>query len=141
MEEDSERWQDAIVGERLDADRAFQERVQASELSHQSWELVMTAVDIELEADEAGNARLVANLDNLDSVLPAIADVEARGSGQIDSGGKGLLGSILGAIGLGGGGNTHRSEAERLANEYADELQELLEERGRWEQLVERELE
>lgn len=128
-------WEDLIVAERLEVDRAFQDRIRAAELPNQSWELVMTAVQFEIEnpADPDG-ARLVANTDRLESVLPAMREVEASmGYGDARGSGGGLLDRVRSLFGGSGGGR--RAEAERLADAYAEELEGLLVERGKWEQV------
>lgn len=138
----SQSWKEAMVAERLIADREFQDRVFNSSLSNQSWELVMTAVEFDIRSPKDPDAaELVARTDRLDDVLPAIADVESRqqGGGYPDDSSSGLFGRIMGSLGLGGGDDSgYRQEAERLATEYATELQRTLEDRGRWDDVVER---
>lgn len=130
-------WQDAVIAERMSTDRDFQDRLFDASLSNQSWELVMTAASLEIERPtDPDQARLVANMDRLENVLPAIRDIESRNDPQ--GGGSGFIDRLLGAIGLGrGNGQSYRAEAERLATEYAKAFQETLEERGKWEMVCE----
>lgn len=130
-------WHDDVIAERLITDREFQARVYDASLSNQSWELVMTAVEIRIERPkDPEEAALVVDTKRLDNVLPAIEDIEARQGQQGGDVGSGIVRSILDAIGLGGtSGDAHRDEAERLATEYVREFQRTLEERGRWESI------
>ena len=142
-------WTDAIVGDRMTVDREFNERVRESEFSSQEWGLIMTATELEIERpDDPERARLVADTEKLPQIMPELENIrsqvssmggagESGGGGGGRSSGGGLLGSIKSAIGLGdgGGADSQRLEAaERLAQEYADELQSHLEKRGKWEQ-------
>jgi hypothetical protein len=71
------------------------------------------------------------------------SQVAAMGGATNDDGGSsggGLLGSVLGALGLGGSSDDSPSDeeleaAEQLVQAYADELQAHLVEVGRWEQI------
>ena len=139
-------WTDAIVGERMTVDNQFTERVTASRFSSQEWGLIMTATEFEIEhSNDPEAARLVADTSNLPAVMPELENVRsqvaAMGGGGGDTGGSGggIVDSILGALGLGGDGDGASDEeieaAERLVQEYADELQAHLEEVGKWEQV------
>lgn len=137
-------WQDRIVGDRMAVDKEFAQRVEASEFSRQQWSLVMTAVTFEIEApaDEEA-ARLTADTSSLPDVLPELDNVDAgmpgMGGGQQQGGsGGGIVEGIKSALGLGSGGGGDEAdadrleEAERLAAEYAAELQNRLEKQGKW---------
>ena len=136
-------WTDAIVGERMAVDREFGDRVRESDFSNQEWGLVMTATEFEIEhADDPERARIVADTSNLPQMMPELENVRSQMSGM--SGGSssasgGVIDSIKDAFGLGGdGSDDERLEtAEQLAQEYADELQERLESKGRWESVRE----
>ena len=141
-------WTDAIVGERMAVDNQFTDRVTASRFSSQEWGLIMTATEFEIaDVDDPDAARIVADTTNLSAVMPELANVRsqvaamggATNDGGGDSGG-GLLGSVLGALGLGGSSSDGPSDeeleaAEQLVQAYADELQAHLVEVGRWEQI------
>jgi hypothetical protein len=139
-------WTDRIVGDRMTVDREFNERIHASEFQSQEWSLIMTATEFEIEnADDPDAARIVANTEKLEGMMPHIEEAGRRqqsmtrggGSGGGDDGG-GLFGSIKNALGLGNGekNSTARLDAaERLVQEYADELQSHLESNGKWEQV------
>ncbi|ESS03306.1 MAG: hypothetical protein A07HR67_01701 [uncultured archaeon A07HR67] len=139
-------WTDAIVGERMTVDNQFNERVTASRFSSQEWGLIMTAAEFEIEhSNDPEAARLVADTSNLPAVMPELENVRsqvaAMGGGGGDAGGSGggIVDSILGALGLGedadGASDEEIEAAERLVQEYADELQAHLEEVGKWEQV------
>ena len=142
-------WTDAIVGERMTVDNQFTDRVSASRFSSQEWGLIMTATEFEIENPaDPDEARLVADTSSLPAIMPELENVRSQvaamggAGGQRDgsSSGGGLVDSIKGALGLGGGddGGVDDEEleaAERLVQEYADELQAHLEDNGRWEQV------
>ncbi|WP_123624088.1 DUF5799 family protein [Halorubrum sp. CSM-61] len=145
-------WTDAIVGERMTVDNQFNDRVSASRFSSQEWGLIMTATEFEIEdADDPEDARIVADTSSLPAIMPELENVRSQvaamgGAPGGDAGGSGgsgggLVDSIKGALGFGGGsGNDGPSDeemeaAERLVQEYADELQAHLEEVGKWEQV------
>jgi uncharacterized membrane protein YgcG len=144
-------WTDAIVGERMTVDNEFNDRVMASRFSSQEWGLIMTAAEFEIEdSDDPEAARIVADTSNLPAIMPELENVRsqvaAMGGGGARGGGSGgdeggILESIKSALGLGGsdgGGGPSDEEleaAERLLEEYAEELQAHLEQVGKWEQV------
>jgi len=141
-------WTDAIVGERMTVDNQFTDRVSASRFSSQEWGLIMTATEFEIEnADDPDDARIVADTSSLPAIMPELENVRSQvaamgGAPEGDGGsGGGLVDSIKGALGLGGSGgggggsDEELDAAERLVQEYADELQAHLEDTGKWEQV------
>jgi hypothetical protein len=141
-------WTDAIVGERMTVDNQFNERVAASRFSSQEWGLIMTATEFEIEnADDPEAARVVADTSSLPAIMPELENLRSQmgamggapGGGGNDGSGDGIVDSIKGALGLGGGDDGPSDEemeaAERLVQEYADELQAHLEEVGKWDQV------
>ncbi|GAA0555638.1 DUF5799 family protein [Halorubrum ejinorense] len=141
-------WTDAIVGERMTVDNQFNERVAASRFSSQEWGLIMTATEFEIEnADDPEAARVVADTSSLPAIMPELENLRSQmgamggapGGGGNEGSGDGLVDSIKGALGLGGGSDGPSDEemeaAERLVQEYADELQAHLEEVGKWDQV------
>ena len=142
-------WTDAIVGERMTVDNQFTDRVSASRFSSQEWGLIMTATEFEIEnAADPDAARLVADTSSLPAIMPELENLRSQmgamggapGGGGSGGSGGGLVDSIKGALGLGGGDdggvdNEELEAAERLAQEYAEELQAHLEDNGRWEQI------
>ncbi|WP_394739551.1 DUF5799 family protein [Natronococcus roseus] len=139
-------WTDRIVGERMTVDQEFSARVQDSRFSSQQWSLIMTATEFEIEdADDPDRARIVANTEKVDQIIPELENVEQQmgamggqgGGGGASNSSGGVVDSILGALGLGGDGGDDREEqlraAEQLTQEYADQLQSQLESKGRWE--------
>ena len=141
-------WTDAIVGERMTVDNQFNERVAASRFSSQEWGLIMTATEFEIEnAADPEAARVVADTSSLPAIMPELENLRSQmsamggapGGGGNDGSGDGIVDSIKGALGLGGGGGGPSDEeleaAERLVQEYADELQAHLESVGKWEQV------
>ena len=136
-------WTDLIVGDRMAVDQQFNDRVTASEFTRQEWGLVMTAVEFEIENPEDEDAaRIVANTSKLEHIMPELDNIKQQmnpmggGSGS-DSGG--FFGSVKSALGLGGDSRAATEEktreAERLTQEYADELQAHLEAKGKWSQI------
>jgi hypothetical protein len=122
-------------------DKEFGERVRESEFTSQEWGLVMAAVEFEIEgADDPETARVVADTSQVPQIMPELDNVRSQmgamgGAPGGGSGGGGVVDSIKGALGLGGGDGAddeRLAAAERLAQEYADELQERLEDRGKW---------
>ena len=146
-------WTDAIVGERMTVDNRFNERVAGSQFSSQEWGLIMTATEFDIEdADDPEAARIVADTSSLPAIMPELENVRsqvaamggapAQQRGGSGGSGGGIVDSIKNALGLGGGnsggGGVDPDEleaAERLVQEYADELQAHLEEVGKWEQV------
>lgn len=138
-------WTDSIVGDRMTVDQEFNDRVLASEFSNQEWGLIMTATEFEIErADDPDAARIVANTEKVPQIMPELENVRSQmnrmggGGGTEQSGGGGLVDSIRGALGLGSSADRKQervAEAERLTQEYADELQRHLESNGTWERV------
>lgn len=146
-------WTDSIVGDRMTVDQQFNDRVVASEFTSQEWGLIMTAAEFDIEnPGDSEEARIVADTEKLPSIMPELDNVRSQmqGMGGAGAGGGGggagrsgdsggLFGSIKRAFGLadsGGGTDPERLEAaERLTQEYADELQRHLEEKGKWDQV------
>ncbi|QLC34468.1 hypothetical protein EFA46_009705 [Halarchaeum sp. CBA1220] len=134
-------WKDRVVGERMSIDDEFGEQVEASSFSRQQWGLIMTATEFHIEQPEdAESARLVADTGKLPQVMSEIDNVEkqmasmgAGGAGSTSSG-EGFLGGIKRALGFGGRDERYE-EAEELVQEYADQLQERLEENERWQEV------
>ncbi|MFC4552496.1 MULTISPECIES: DUF5799 family protein [Halorussus] len=147
----SRDWQDMIVGDRMAVDREFAQRVSDSDFSRQEWGLVMTAVEFEIEnAADDERARIVADTSKVEQVMPEMENIRSQmnamgggggGGGKKKKGGGGIFGSVKDALGLGGGGGgtdqQRIQEADRLAQEYADELQQRLESQGKWDQVRE----
>lgn len=137
-------WTDAIVADRMAVDREFNQRVRNSEFSNQQWNLIMTAIEFDIEhADDPDAARIVPNTEKLPQIMPELETVEQAGpmgGPQESSGGIGeAISNVKDAL-LGGGGSDgpdpERIEAaERLAREYADTLQDHLESKGKWDQV------
>lgn len=141
-------WTDRIVGARMTVDDRFASTVAGSEFSRQEWGLIMTAVEFDIEhPDDDERARLVADTSNLSVVMPELDRVgNARGTmggtggssrrtGGGSGGSGGFLGSVKDALGLGGGGGVddeRTAAAEELVDGYVAQLQEHLEEQGRW---------
>jgi len=147
-------WEDLIVGDRMAVDRQFSSRVAESDFSSQQWGLVMTAVEFRVEhADDPDRARLVADTSKVEQIVPELESIEqsmgamgpaGAGRGPQAGGagsGSGFLGSVKDALGLSGGdagGSDTESvvrEADQLTGEYADRLQDRLENEGKWEQV------
>jgi len=130
-------WRDMLVGDRMAVDQAFTDRVQASQFTNQEWGLIMTATELDIEhADDPEAARLVADTESVESIMPELAAIRSRSgpmAGGDDEGANepGIVDSIKGALGFSddddGVDEEKLAAAEALAQEYADELQQHLE--------------
>ncbi len=141
-------WTDSVVGERMALDQEFSDHVRASEFTSQEWSLVMTAIEFEIEhAADPDRARIVVDDSKLDQIVPELDTIREQvqgmgGGGGPSSGGStgGVIDGVKNALGLGGGGGTggdaeKAAAASSLAQEYADQLQERLERKDRWEEV------
>jgi hypothetical protein len=141
MDED---WTSSIAAERMQLDNEFTDRVTASSFSNQQWSLVMTALEFEIEnPEDPEHARIVPDTSNLPTIMPELDRVAQQGpmgggGGQSTSNSGGILSGVKEALGLGGGGSDERlEEAETLATEYCERLQEKIEASGRWNAICE----
>jgi len=136
-------WQDLIVGDRMAVDQEFAQQVTDSQFSRQEWGLIMTAVEFEIEnPGEEDQARIVADTSKIEQVMPELENIRTQmnsmGGGGAGGGtqGGGVFDSVKDALGLGGGGSGVDQDrvdaAGRLAQEYANELQQRLESQGKW---------
>jgi len=139
MSDDDSGWQDRLVGARMTVDSEFDDRVEASGFVRQEWGLIMTATEFDIE--DGDEPRLYADTEHLDDIMPEVQQMASQGpmSGQQEDSDGGVLGSIVSALGLGGDDDDlseEVAEAERLTQQYAEELQSHLESRGTWEDIV-----
>ena len=134
-------WQDMIVGDRMAVDEEFSTEVDGSSFSRQEWGLIMTATSFEItDPGDEEAATLVADTSQLPAVMPElerVAEMGPMGGPQEQSGGGGLIGSVLDSLGLGGSDDDGVDEerldaAESMVDRYAEELQSHLESEGRW---------
>jgi len=140
-------WTDMLAAERMRVDRKFEDQLEASSFSRQQWGLVMTAVEFEIDdPEDPDTASLRADTSKLSSVMAEIKNLGERGGGMTSpsgggsagsGGGGGILSTIAGLFGGGGGGGALQNEAEELAADYTETLQEHLEKRGRWATICE----
>jgi len=136
-------WKSQIAGERMAVDGEFSDRVAASSLSSQQWDLVMTAVSLEIEhPEDPDKAELVADTSHLDTMMGDIDRIGSRSpvAKTEDSGSNndGFLSGVLSKLGLDDAGNEQlKAEAVELAEAYTEALQAKLVERGRWEKTCE----
>ncbi|ERH05311.1 MAG: hypothetical protein J07HN4v3_00906 [Halonotius sp. J07HN4] len=138
-------WEDMIVGDRMTVDNEFTDRVQASQFSNQEWGLIMTATEFDIEAaDDPDAARLVADTSAVESIMPELESIDAQrgpvAGGSEASNDGGLVETIKGAFGLGGGDadgvdQERLAAAESLAQAYADALQAHLESKETFEEI------
>ena len=136
-------WTDKLAGARMQVDQQFNDRVLNSQFSNQQWGLIMTAVEFEIEnPEDPEQARLIANTEKIDQILPELDKVD-QGMGGMAGGGSdssdgGLLDSLGNLLPGGGGGGSSGVDEKRkqaavaLTDEYASELQQYLEKQGRW---------
>jgi hypothetical protein len=144
----NDQWRDRIVGDRMTVDQEFTDRVAESTFTRQQWGLIMTAVQFDVEdPGDDEDARLVADTTDLPAVIPELDKMErgppgvgGPGGSGAGGGGGGIFGGLKDALGIGDGSEDDADDvdqellaaAERLTQEYADELQAHLEERGKW---------
>jgi hypothetical protein len=136
-------WTDRIVGDRMTVDQEFNDRVVASEFGSQEWSLIMTATEFDIEnADDPDAARIVANTEKLEGMMPHIEEAGERersmAGGSSGGASGGIVDSVKNALGLSNGKQDHDAKlaaAEELVDEYAAELQSHLESNGKWEQV------
>ena len=135
-------WRDRIVGDRMRVDQEFADRVRSSSLSRSEWSLVMTAVDFDVEG-EGESANLVADTSQVETILPELPKLAERMGGAPSGGSSSgpfgeFVDSLRSSIGLGGGGadEEKRQDALGLPQEYARALQQHLEARGKWEDIL-----
>jgi hypothetical protein len=139
-------WTDSIIGERMTVDQQFSDRIQASQFTNSEWGLIMTATELEIEnADDPETATIVANTDNLATIIPELDEIRSQTAamaGQPSSGsessGGGLLGSLKRALGFSGNDDSGVDQeklaaAESLTQEYAETLQQHLVSNGTFE--------
>jgi hypothetical protein len=134
----------------MELDTEFSDKIEASSFSNQQWNLVMTALEFEIEGPEdPETAEVVADTSNLSTIMPELDRIDQQGpmgggggggGGSGGGSGGGLLGGVKDALGLGGGGGDDErlAEAENLAGQYAELLQEKLETNGRWAAVCDR---
>jgi hypothetical protein len=143
-------WTDRLAGARMQVDKRFSDRVLDSQFTNQEWGLIMTAVDFDIdEPEHPGQARLVARTDHIEDIIGELDSIQREMGGSpspVDKGSSG--GGIFGRFrqylqGLktnsqGGNDREKLVAATKLVEEYATELQQFLEEQGRWEDICER---
>lgn len=135
-------WRDMIVGARMAVDSDFAPQVEQSTFSRQEWGLIMTATTFEIEdAEDPDSAHIVADTSELPAVMPElerIANLGPMGVPGDERDSNGILGRFFDIFGLDGSGESddeRLAEAERLTNQYARDLQDHLENIGRWEEV------
>ncbi|WP_436900551.1 DUF5799 family protein [Halovenus halobia] len=138
----SNGWRDKLAGARMRVDQEFNQRVLDSQFSNQEWGLIMTAIEFDIESpDDPEQAEMVANTENLEQIMPELDNIPqgmARPDGSHDDSG-GVVDSLKSVLGFddsdSNGASVDKDElaaATALVEEYASELQQSLEEEGRW---------
>jgi len=142
-------WTDRLAGARMQVDQRFNDRVLNSQFTNQEWGLIMTAVDFDIDNPEnPGEARLVARTDHLENIVGELDSIQREMGGSsapVDQGASGnnivaRLRQYLEGLTTNSGGGDDREKlvaARGLIEEYATELQQFLEEQGRWEDICE----
>ncbi len=140
----SGQWTDMIAGARMQVDQQFQQQVIDSQFSNQQWGLIMTAVQFEIATPETPEeAEIVANTEQVQQIIPELDNIPdgmggpPQRSNKADKGG--LLGRVASLFGGGDAGSGSDDEREAaavsLVEAYAVELQNFLEQQGRWEEV------
>lgn len=143
-------WTDKLARARIQVDKEFHEEVKRTQFTEQEWGLVMTAVEWRVaNPDDPEHARLVAETDNVKDILPQLTrirrDVETAAAGpdaaRQRSLAEGFSGWINGFVEMLSRAVTSEStdsrveDAETLAAEYAERVQDYLERRNRWDEV------
>lgn len=139
-------WTDQFVGDRMQVDQTFAERVRSSGFTRQQWGTIMTAVEFEIEnPDNPETAQLVARTEKVEHVMPAVEEIEqqAMQGAPVESGRSsgGLFDRVADALGFGGNDDTVDQEqlqaAKSLADEYAGAFETHLKDEGKWTEACE----
>lgn len=142
---DRQRWTDQMAGARMQVDQQFNDRILDSEFTNQQWGLIMTAVEFDIDnPNNPEEAELVADTEKVPQILPELEKIPQGGPGGGGSGGSRSGGGLVDRLrGLFGGGDSGGVDQQRLdaatalVEEYTVELQEFLEDHGRWEAVCE----
>ena len=140
-------WTDQLAGARMQVDQRFQDTLEASSFTNQEWGLVMTAINWDIEnPEDPDEATLVADTDQLSDIIPELENIQRQMGGSqqpVEDGpdASGFLGRIkryvhdLTSDGSSQSNQKRYNDAVELVEGYTLELQNYLEERGRWEEL------
>lgn len=143
-------WTDKLARARIQVDKEFHEAIERSQFTEQEWGLVMTAVEWRVaNPEDPDHAKLVAETDNVSDILPQLTrirrDVRAAAAGpdaaRQRSLAEGFSGWINGFVEMlsravsGDSTDARVEEADALAAEYAERVQDYLERRGRWDEV------
>jgi len=143
----ADKWTDMLAGARMQVDQQFQERLEQSDFTNQEWGLVMTAVEFEvLNADDPEEAQLVADREQIRQIIPELDSIQREMGGaarpvESNPDGSGMFGRIKQYLGFLSDDTSDETNQERLAtakvlvDEYTEQLEAYLRERGRWEEI------
>jgi hypothetical protein len=143
----ADNWADMLAGARMQVDQQFQERLEQSDFTNQEWGLVMTAVEFEvLNADDPEEAQLVADREKIRQIIPELDSIQREMGGaarpvESNPDGSGMFGRIKQYLGFLSDDTSDETDQERLAtakvlvDEYTEQLEAYLRERGRWEEI------
>jgi hypothetical protein len=142
----SDHWTDSLAGARMQVDRQFQHRVEASEFTSQEWGLIMTAVEFDIhDPGDPERAQMYADTEKLGQIIPELQKIQREMGGSptpVDDGHEGgVFGRLRGMVdSLTSDRDTssdqeRQAKAESLVQDYAAELQTHLEKQGRWEDM------
>lgn len=145
----NDKWTDMMAGARMQVDQQFQHRLERSEFTNQEWGLVMTAVEFEvLDANDPENAHLAADREQIRQIIPELDTIQREMGGaarpvENNPDGSGIFGQLKQYLGFLSEDTSDEPDEERLAaakvlvDEYTEELETYLRERGRWEEVCE----
>jgi len=131
-------WYSRAAHERVQVDQTFNARLRDKPVTAHQWGLLMTAIEFDIvNPEEPERARIVPDVSKVDSVLEQVKEAEdASNAPAPDS--PGVVERVKRTLGLSDPEDPYKRAARSLASQYATELQEELEEQGRWEESCQR---
>jgi hypothetical protein len=143
-------WTDKLARARIQVDKEFYESIERSQFTEQEWGLIMRATEWRVANPESPeHAKLVAETDKVAEILPQLSrirqDVQTAAAGPeaarqrtLAEGFSGWINGFVEMLSRAVTSNSRDSrveDAEALAAEYAERVQDYLERRGKWNEV------